>query len=315
MNHIRLSAIFVSALLLLSCGNGADSPYTVTRIDKGIYRIEDSNKSNPAGETFDADGNKTHFNNCSDMYLLAGSDAALLIDLSNDIRWADNAAESLVSAVRKLSGGKPLTVTFTHNHGDHTGMLHAFIGDGDVTFALPRTDFGHLADRFPEDRSYVYDEGHVFDLGGMEIESLKVQGHTPGSVVFFVAGRDIAITGDAIGSGHGVWIFSREAFENYIDGFSAFLACLEESGTDLERLRLFGGHYWQKDWLPELGDNGQGLQYVLDMKELIGQICRGEAYDEPSGLDNKAIDTYYRYGSAIVASNHSLKEYYTSENR
>src|SRR5574344_1996303 len=129
MTHIQLSALCVSALLLLSCSSGADSPYTVSKVDRGIYRIEDSNAKNPAGETFDAEGNKTHFNNCSDMYLLKGSDSALLIDLSNDIKWADDADQYLRDIVHKLSGGKPLTITFTHNHGDHTGMLHAFIDD------------------------------------------------------------------------------------------------------------------------------------------------------------------------------------------
>ena len=124
-----------------------------------------------------AEGNKTHFNNCSDMYLLKGSDSALLIDLSNDIKWADDADKYLRDIVHKLSGGKPLTITFTHNHGDHTGMLHAFIDDADVRFALPRTDFGKLADRVPADRSYIYDEGHTFSLGGMEVESLKVARH------------------------------------------------------------------------------------------------------------------------------------------
>ncbi len=306
MKHIRLWAICVSALLLLSCSGGADSPYTVTKIDRGMYRIEDSNAKNPAGETFDEDGNKTHFNNCSDMYLLEGKDSALLIDLSNDIKWADNADEHLRSIIRKLSGGKPLTITFTHNHGDHTGMLHAFLDEPNVTFALPCTDFGALVDRVPSDRSYVYDEGHIFSLGGTEVESLKVPGHTAGSVVFFVKEKNLAFVGDAIGSGHGVWIFNKEGFENYIDGFTSFLTYLDEKGIDKDKLRIYGGHYWQRDWLTGLGDKEMGIQYVSDMQELIGRICRGEAESEPSGLDMKAIDTYYRYGSAIVASNKSI---------
>ena len=306
MTHIQLSALCVSALLLLSCSSGADSPYTVSKVDRGIYRIEDSNAKNPAGETFDAEGNKTHFNNCSDMYLLKGSDSALLIDLSNDIKWADDADKYLRDIVHKLSGGKPLTITFTHNHGDHTGMLHAFIDDADVRFALPRTDFGKSADRVPADRSYLYAERHTFSLGGMEVESLKVAGHTPGSVVFFVKDKNLVFTGDAIGSGHGVWIFNKAGFEDYVQGFTAFLTYLDENNIDKDNLRVFGGHYWQRDWLPELGDKEMGFQYISDMQELIGRICRGEADSEPSGLDMKAVDTYYRYGSAIVASNPSI---------
>ena len=40
-----------------------------------------------------------------------------------------------------------------------------------------------------------------------------------------------------------------------------------------------------------------GFQYISDMQELIGRICRGEADSEPSGLDMKAVDTYYRYAA------------------
>ena len=39
-------------------------PYTISVIDENVYHIQDYNSAYPAGETFDADGNKTHFNNC-----------------------------------------------------------------------------------------------------------------------------------------------------------------------------------------------------------------------------------------------------------
>lgn len=309
--QLRNLVLFILALPLLSaCGNGAESPYTVFRIDKGVYRIEDSNSQNPAGEQFDGEGKLVSSNNCSDMYLFTGRDRALLVDLSNKLDWADNAAEALVSQVKKLCGRKPLTISFTHNHNDHMGMLYAFQNQADVTFALPRTDFSSLLDLFPEDRSYVYDEGHCFDLGGLEVETLKVSGHTPGSVVYFVKDKNLAITGDAIGSGHGVWIFSKPAFEQYIDGFTALLTYLDESGIDKDKLRLFGGHYWQRDWCKELGSKELGIDYIRDMQELIGLICRGEADFVPSNLNFGLVDTYYCYGSAIVASNQSLKEYY-----
>ena len=75
---------FALALLGTACSGPKDvevGPYTVSVIEKNVYHIQDFNASNPAGETFDADGNKTHFNNCSDMYLLVGEQEALLIDL------------------------------------------------------------------------------------------------------------------------------------------------------------------------------------------------------------------------------------------
>ena len=125
-------------------------PYTISVIDENVYHIQDYNSAYPAGETFDADGNKTHFNNCSDMYLIVGKNEALLIDLSNDIKWADNAVESLRQLVSERIEGKPLTITFTHNHGDHTGMLHAFIDNKEISYALPEKDFNRLVERLPD---------------------------------------------------------------------------------------------------------------------------------------------------------------------
>lgn len=305
----KIPVLAALAAMLCACAPDSSIPYTVYRIDDGVYRIEDSNATNPAGESFDAEGNKTHFNNCSDMYLINGRDQALLIDLSNRIDWADNADEALRDIVYDRIGDRKLTITFTHNHGDHTGMLDAFSSEPEVYFALPRTDFEKFSDRFPEERSYLYDEEHEFDLGGgTVVESLPVPGHTAGSVVFFLDGKDIMFSGDAIGSGHGVWIFDRQGFENYVKGLNTLNAYLDGSDIDRQALRIFGGHFWQKDWFPELGDGEFGISYIEDMTALVSQICSGQAAREPSGLDHPVLDTYFRYGSAIVVWNSGIAD-------
>ena len=287
-------------------------PYTVTAILDSVYHIQDCNDANPSGETFDEMGNKTHFNNCSDMYLIVGEKKALLIDLSNYIRWADDAVASLRSIVSERIGDRKLVITFTHNHGDHTGMLPAYLDDPDVCFALPSVDFEALADRFPADRSCFFEEGYEFDLGGVRIASLMVPGHTAGSMVFFLEGSDILFAGDAIGSGHGVWIFNLEAFRSYVDGVNHLVDYIENpvNGIDTGKLKIYGGHYWQKDWFPELGDNVFGIQYIYDMKQLIGQIASGNAKSEPSNLENNPLDTYFRNGQAIIAWNAASAEEY-----
>ena len=126
MNLINPLKIFTAALAmtLVACGGPKDvevGPYTVSVIEDNVYHIQDYNSANPAGESFDAEGNKTHFNNCSDIYLIVGENEALVIDLSNRIDWADNADESLRAIITERAAGKPVTVTFTHSHGDHTG--------------------------------------------------------------------------------------------------------------------------------------------------------------------------------------------------
>ena len=309
----------IAAMTAVSCAdNHADveiGPYTVSVIEKNVYHIQDYNTSNPAGETFDADGNKTHFNNCSDMYLIVGKEKALLIDLSNNIRWADNAVESLRQIVSERAEGKELTITFTHNHGDHTGMIHAYVDDPEVKFALPEKDFTRMAARLPEAQRYFINEGHIFDLGGFEIETIEVPGHTDGSVVFNMTGKDILFTGDAIGSGHGVWIFNEAAFIKYASAVPHLISWLEnpENGVNTAKLRIYGGHYWQRDWLLELGDNEMGISYIRDMQTLLDKIKEGTAASEPSNLGRPDLDTYFRHGSAIIVWNAEQAKTYSSK--
>lgn len=280
-------------------------PYTVTALASDIYHIQDYNHENPAGESFDEQGEKTHFNNCSDMYLLRGSEKALLIDLSNRITWAEDADQSLRQLVEERCEGKPLTITFTHNHGDHTGMLPAFVGDTTVHFMLPRQDFEALTDAVSNCRYDLYDEGYCFDLGGIEVNTVLVPGHTHGSMVFDVKGRNLLMTGDAIGSGHGVWIFNAEGFAEYTAAVPRLLAYVDNpaNGIDTAQLRIYGGHYWQKDWLDLAEGEELGYTYLRDMNTLVGQIQDGTAAHEPSNLNFGALDTYFRLNNAIVVWN------------
>ena len=304
------------ALALVACNAPKDvevGPYTVSVIGKNVYHIQDYNHENPAGETFDADGKLTHFNNCSDIYLVVGAKEALLIDLSNPVTWADNATESLRSLVAERVNGKPLTITFTHNHGDHTGMLPAFLEDPDVRFALPEVDFERLAERFPKDLYRFFEEDEVFDLGGVLVEPLDVPGHTAGSVVFLLKDQNLLFTGDAIGSGHGVWIFNEEGFNEYVSAVPHLLEALEERGVDADKLKVYGGHYWQKDWLDLPKGRELGMEYIRDMKALLDEIEAGTAATEPSNLGRPGLDTYFRHGEAIVTWSAEQAEKYRNQ--
>ena len=301
---IKRTALLALGLVLAACTpkDVEVGPYTVSVIGKNVYHIQDYNHENPAGETFDADGKLTHFNNCSDIYLVVGAKEALLIDLSNPVTWADNAAESLRSLVAERVKGKPLTISFTHNHGDHTGMLPAFVEDKNVRFALPEADFDRLVERFPDSQYSFVNEGDVFDLGGVLVEAIEVPGHTAGSMVYYIPGQNLLFTGDAIGSGHGVWIFNEEGFNNYVSAVPHLLEALEERGVG-DKLKVYGGHYWQKDWLKLPEGRELGMEYIRDMKALLDEIEAGTAATEPSNLGRPGLDTYFRHGEAIVTWN------------
>lgn len=305
-----ISLAAASAIMLQACTNTLSEaiPYTVDEIAPSVFHIQDCNADNPAGESFAEDDTKTHFNNCSDIYLLNGEEKALLIDLSNKIEWAPNAEEALRSIVYERIGDKDLIITFTHNHGDHTGMLPAFKKEERVSFMLPSVDFADQVKKFPADSYCLYEEGYEFDLGGMKVATVMVPGHTPGSMVFLLEGSDILFAGDAIGSGHGVWIFNQDAFAQYIQGVKHLREFLtdESNGINLDSLKIYGGHYWQKDWFPELGDDVFGWQYFLDMEALVDKVLDGTAATEPSNLNFGALDTYFRNGQAIIAGNNAF---------
>lgn len=293
-------------------------PYTVDIIMDKVYHIQDCNTKNPAGESFNAQGEKTHFNNCSDMYLLVGKEKALLIDLSNYITWDDTAIESLRKLVADRIHELPLTITFTHNHGDHTGMVPAYDNDQSVHFALPRIDFEPLKERFPDVDYSFYEGGKSFDLGGMKVNTLLVPGHTHGSMVFFLEGRDMVFTGDAIGSGHGVWIFNTEGFKEYVNAVPVLIKYIKDpaNNIDTQKLRFWGGHYWQKDWFANTQNPEVDWKYLKDMQTLISQITNGTAKYEPSNLNHPHLDTYFRYNNAIIVWNlNEAKEYSKSDLR
>ncbi len=319
MSHSNFLRILAAAALaaLSACSSPKDvevGPYTVSVIDKNVYHIQDYNSTNPAGENRDADGKVVSFNNCSDIYLIVGEKEALVIDLSNPINWADNADESLRTIISERAGDKPVTVTFTHSHGDHTGMLPAMLETPGVRFALPQADFQRIAARIPEDRREFIDEGKVFDLGGMVVETIAVPGHTPGSVVFFLKDHDLLFTGDAVGSGHGVWIFNEDGFTSYVSAIPHLIAWLEdpENDVNLDALQIYGGHYWQKDWLELPKGRELDMDYLRDMQQLVTEMENGTAATEPSGLAQRGLDTYFRNGSAIVTWSAAGAEAYRS---
>lgn len=305
MKTTRLFALLL-ALATVACNkeNSFKSteevgPYTVSLIQKNVWHIEDCNSSNPSGYSVKEDGTSS-MNNCSDMYIVRGRRKAILIDLSNNIQWADNAEESLREIFFSRAGKKEKIITITHNHFDHTGMLAAFARCEDVKFMLPEHDFPS-DERFPVERTSLISDMQIIDLGGLSLQCVEVTGHTPGSMAFFLIGEDLAFTGDAIGSGGGVWIFSMEGFKQYVHGVKHLLEYIQAAGINKDKLIFWSGHMWQKLDLPELN-----IQYLMDMQTLIDQILAGTAYREDYNLSY--LDSNFKYGIATITWNKADSE-------
>ncbi len=292
-------------LLIFLCVSGITQavevgPYTVTEINDNVYHVEDGNKSNPPGVQIGDDGQMVSMNNCSDMYLIVGTKKALLIDLSNEVTWHDAAIESLRSLVYERVGKRKFVITVTHRHGDHLGMLLAFSDDPKATFWLPEKEFRDM-DIFPAERTVYFAENASIDLGGdYVIRTMEVSGHTPHSTLFFLAGKDLVFTGDALGSGSGVWLFNEDSFYTYKDAIDKLISYIEDPGHNIntEKLRIWGGHSWQGKEVGELT-----AQYIYDMHSLIGEMKEGKVEAQDYSTFISFLDANFTYGTATITWN------------
>lgn len=193
---------------------------------------------------------------CASMYLLIGSERALLIDCGMGIGDLRGAVEMLTD--------KPVTVAISHGHVDHTGNARQFekiyMNRADWGAAIPESlawrkgDVEHIAHRqkdclgspYTMFHLYPYDlevdlrepeepmpeildlqDGQEFDLGGGRIvTAYACPGHTAGEMVFLDSATRSLIAGDAL---------------NYNLGLGA--VPLETTVRALERLKAMGDQY------------------------------------------------------------------------
>lgn len=179
---------------------------------------------------------------CNNMYVLEGTERALVID-------AGMGYCNLRQIVEELTD-KPYEVVITHAHPDHIGMMRQFdriwINEKEITHAPPRKvdgadtqggmdsilwltrpDFDmkefymnndqHLGNwevwtpdesvicRGDIDTQICYiDEGSAFDLGGGRVvTAFNLPGHSPGHMYFIDSGSRIAFTGDCVNFNNG----------------------------------------------------------------------------------------------------------------
>ena len=158
----------------------------VTKLDDNIFCITEGTASEPGGVS---------------AYLVTGSEKAVLIDALRGDRTLLETVKSLTSL--------PLEVILTHGHWDHAGAgLHEFHEEG-FTIYLPKEDFffftdpaySHALHGLKAEFFTPLDKNQVFDLGGIKLKTIMLEGHTPGSCVFLEADKQWLFTGDSTGAG------------------------------------------------------------------------------------------------------------------
>lgn len=155
--------------------------YQIEELLNNTYRIDESGTAN--------------------CYLVIGDKKALLIDSC----WGSG---DLKGCVAQLTD-KPVIVTMTHRHPDHTFGARQF-GDyyvsekDNILFnrVLDSQLMGRLSQKantklwVKRSKPLPLKDGHIFCLGNRDVEVVSIPGHTAGSVMYIDHANKLLFTGD-----------------------------------------------------------------------------------------------------------------------
>ena len=236
----------------------------------------------------------------STMYLLEGSQRALLVDTAQNTMPEVLGENDLKTVVRHLlshnNDGSPrpnpldFVVSNTHNHGDHTGK-NSQMSDRAVYF--PELDMPNNApaNYVPAKEGGGGNSVGEIALGERTIKVIDIRGHTRGSVGYLDVENRLVMTGDAIGSGF-VWMHFG-MISQYVES----VRHLQELLRPIENPAVLPAHFYQVDLVSRPKPGPVGKQYVDDQVTVAEAILRGEAVGVPYRTVGRAV-VIAGYGSA-----------------
>ena len=134
------------------------------------------------------------------MFLLKGANKYALID-------SGMGRGALKEYLSQFTGGMPIEVIFTHNHGDHIGQSDQFIresvehiGEADKAALEQLLRNRGIPDDVIANHVVAAHDGDRIDLGDRSLVIYAAPGHTPGSLVVFDEQSGNLLTGDSFGS-------------------------------------------------------------------------------------------------------------------
>lgn len=119
------------------------------------------------------------------MDLIIGTKRALLIDTG----YGNAALSDTVKTLTHL----PLTIAISHAHADHMGGVFEFkqpilISEDEYLRIISDTEsqfFPSVRHYFEKSKPVLLTEHQSIDLGGIDFETIKTPGHTPGCISFY----------------------------------------------------------------------------------------------------------------------------------
>lgn len=175
-------------LLVISCSrrsniNTEKEIYSVIEIDSWLYSIADT-KNNVY------------------CYLLLGEEKALLFDTT----YGYGSLHKVISEITDL----PVTVILGHGHMDHSGGASQMKAYMNSDIWLHEADIEIYKYYNQETRLLSkLETGMIFDLGGLNIEVIGMEGHTAGSIGILAKEHRVLFTSDS--ANYHIWLFLRES--------------------------------------------------------------------------------------------------------
>lgn len=259
--------------------------YKVEKLMDGLYALDDGKDSS--------------------FYVLEGSQKAAVIDTG----MGDGDVMPVIRQVTSL----PCELLITHAHGDH--MMHSgefekrYMSSKDIPVVLEFVKSMGMDPVLGTLEYTAFDPGAVLDLGnGVTLECVAMYGHTPGSVGYYCQKYNIIFSGDAFGSGMGVWMQVPYAVcvSEYKKNLEAFLAWAQDKDPSMEFLT---GHRSQRYGFGDMEqDNPVRLDMIRDMvvlcQKLLDKEMTGTIMDAPISFgEEKAMTASYgRAGMVFLPS-------------
>ena len=229
--------------------------YQINKINKEIIQILD--------EYYDC------------IYVIKGEKKSLVIDLGMDNARIKPVIEYLVNT--------PYDIICTHGHFDHVGRSGEFdkiymsLLDKDVYLDNYKiVDINNTKLSFIDDLN-IYNVLDKYDLGDRIIHILPCFGHTPGSVIVLDQKNKTIFTGDAIGSGCGVWMQVDYALsiKEYLNSLQECYDILKTYNVD-DSWTFLGGHAFQ-EYQSKVSDyNKFDIRVLTDMIILCKKLINDE---------------------------------------
>lgn len=237
-------------------------------------------------------------------YVVRGSEYAAVIDTGF------TKGETIMPVIRSITD-MPLKLVITHLHMDHMHHMDEFeeVYMCRKELTMPPQVLRQSAGGVDHDYSRVHniETGSVVSLGGDELEICQVPGHTPGTVVILDKKHNMLFTGDAIGSGVGVWmqVTSAISLEEYLDSLIFLQSWLVEKGG---RMSFWGGHNNQQYTaiVTKDGYNPLNMGLLGDLIDLVEKILTGEikgVAHEEGIVDKPGENLYASFGRAEILYN------------